>query len=70
MGVPEIWRYDGNVFTMNILEDGKYIVVEESLSFPNLPLTEISNFLSEVEDKDYLDLVREFREWVRSQIHL
>lgn len=70
MGVPEIWRYDGNVFTINILEDGKYIVVEESLSFPNLPLTEISNFLSEVEDKDYLDLVREFRDWVRSQIHL
>ncbi len=69
MGVPEIWRYDGKVFTMNILEDGKYIVVKESLSFPNLPLTEISNFLSEVEDKDYLDLVREFREWVRSQIH-
>jgi Uma2 family endonuclease len=70
MRVPEIWRYDGKVFTINILEDGKYIVVEESLAFPNLPLTEISNFLENAGSKKYLDLVREFRDWVRSQIHL
>ncbi|MBK1989653.1 Uma2 family endonuclease [Sphaerospermopsis aphanizomenoides BCCUSP55] len=69
IGVPEIWRYDGKVFTINILEDGKYIVVDESLAFPNLPLTEISNFLSQVEDTDYLDLIKEFREWVRSKIN-
>ncbi|HLO88665.1 MAG TPA: hypothetical protein VK203_27150 [Nostocaceae cyanobacterium] len=68
MGVPEIWRYDGNIFTINILKDAKYIVVDESLAFPNLPLTEISNFLSQVEEKDYLDLVQEFRDWIRSQI--
>ncbi|AFZ57247.1 hypothetical protein H6G54_25090 [Anabaena cylindrica FACHB-243] len=68
MGVPEIWRYDGNVFTINILEDGKYIVVDESLAFPNLPLTEISNFLKNSGSKKYLELVREFRDWVRSQI--
>jgi Uma2 family endonuclease len=68
MGVPEIWRYDGNVFTINILEDCKYIVVDESLAFPNLPLTEISNFLKYSGSKKYLELVREFRDWVRSQI--
>jgi Uma2 family endonuclease len=69
MGVPEIWRYDGKVFTINILEDGKYIVTQESLAFPNLPLTEISNFLKNSGSKKYLELVREFRDWVRSQIH-
>ncbi len=53
MGVPEIWRYDGKVFTINILEDGKYIVVDESLAFPNLPLTEISNFLENAGSKKY-----------------
>ncbi|WP_016949651.1 Uma2 family endonuclease [Anabaena sp. PCC 7108] len=68
MGVPEIWRYDGNVFTINILEDGKYIVVDESLAFPNLPLTEISSFLKNAGSKKYLELVREFRDWVRTQI--
>jgi Uma2 family endonuclease len=68
MGVPEIWRYDGKVFTINILEDGKYIVVDESLAFPNLPLTEIGNFLKDAGNKKYFELVKEFREWVRSKI--
>ncbi|WP_375510360.1 Uma2 family endonuclease [uncultured Nostoc sp.] len=68
MGVPEIWRYDGNSFSINVLENQKYISVEQSLVFPNLPLTEISNFLEQVGEKDYLELVKEFRQWVKSQI--
>jgi Uma2 family endonuclease len=68
MGVPEIWRYDGKNFSINILQNKKYIAVERSLAFPNLPLPEISNFLQQVGQKDYLDLVREFRNWVKSQI--
>ncbi|WP_226889571.1 hypothetical protein [Nostoc sp. MG11] len=68
MGVPEIWRYDGSYFSINILQDKKYIAVEQSLSFPNLPISEISNFSQQVGQKDYLDLVREFRKWVKSQI--
>jgi hypothetical protein len=46
----------------------KYIIVDESLAFPNLPLTEISNFLKNSGSKKYLDLVKEFREWVISKI--
>ncbi|WP_445635627.1 Uma2 family endonuclease [Nostoc sp. DSM 114161] len=68
MGVPEIWRYDGKDFSINILQNQKYISVEQSLAFPNLPLTEISNFLEQVGEKDYLELVKEFRQWVKSQI--
>ncbi|RCJ15017.1 hypothetical protein A6S26_09635 [Nostoc sp. ATCC 43529] len=68
MGVPEIWRYDGKDFSINILQNQKYISVEQSLAFPNLPLIEISNFLEQVEEKDYLQLVKEFRQWVKNQI--
>ncbi len=68
MGVPEIWRYDGKDFSINVLQNQKYISVEESLAFPNLPLTEISHFLAQVGEKDYLELVKEFRQWVKSQI--
>ncbi|MBD2165316.1 Uma2 family endonuclease [Calothrix membranacea FACHB-236] len=68
MGVPEIWRYDGDFFSINILQNKKYIAVERSLAFPNLPLPEISNFLRQVGQIDYLDLVREFRNWVKNQI--
>ncbi|MEH2023129.1 Uma2 family endonuclease [Nostoc sp.] len=68
MGVPEIWRYDGTIFSINILQDDKYIAVDQSLAFPNLPLTEIVDFLEQVGEKDYLELVKEFRQWVKSQI--
>jgi Uma2 family endonuclease len=68
IGVPEIWRYDGKSFRINILENQEYVAVERSLAFPNLPITEISNFLQQVGQKDYLQLVREFRDWIKSQI--
>jgi Uma2 family endonuclease len=68
LGVPEIWRYDGRDFTINILQDKQYISVNQSLAFPGLPILEVANFLEQVEEKDYLELVREFRNWVRSQI--
>lgn len=68
MGVPEIWRYDGTIFSINILQDDKYIAVDQSLAFPHLPLIEISEFLQQVEEKNYLELVSEFRNWVRSHI--
>jgi Uma2 family endonuclease len=68
IGVPEIWRYDGKFFSINILQNQEYVAVERSLAFPNLPLAEISNFLQQVGQKDYLELVREFRDWIKSQI--
>ncbi|MDJ0615881.1 MAG: Uma2 family endonuclease [Calothrix sp. MO_192.B10] len=68
MGVPEIWRYDGNSFSINVLQSQQYVTVEQSLAFPNLPLAEISRFLQQVNQQDYLELVREFRNWVKSQI--
>ncbi|KAB8319495.1 Uma2 family endonuclease [Tolypothrix campylonemoides VB511288] len=69
IGVPEIWRYDGNSFTIHILQSSyKYVAVNQSLAFPNLPIREIANFLQQVGQEDYLELVREFRKWVKSQI--
>ena len=66
--MPEIWRYDGKYFGINILQNQEYVTVEQSLAFPNLPIAEISSFLQQVGQKDYLELVREFRDWVKSQI--
>lgn len=68
LGVPEIWRYDGNSFTVYQLQEQKYIPSEQSLAFPNLPIIEISSFLQQAMTMDYLELVSSFRRWVRSQI--
>lgn len=68
IGVPEIWLYDGNSFKIYQLQNQEYIVSDQSLAFPNLSLTEISGFLQQANTTNYLDLVRLFRRWVRSQI--
>ncbi len=69
LGVSEIWLYDGNSFQILRLEKDKYKVVEESGIFPNLPLSEIGNFMQQVGKVDYLDLIKMFRAWVRSKIN-
>lgn len=69
MGVPEIWRYDGNSFIVYQLQAQKYIPCEESLAFPNLPITEISGFLRQAMSMDYLELVASFRRWVKSKVN-
>ncbi|MBD2345913.1 Uma2 family endonuclease [Anabaena subtropica] len=68
MGVPEIWVYDRQTFSIHILQNKTYTNVDQSLAFPGLPVLEIVNFLEQVEQKDYLDLIREFRGWVKSKI--
>jgi hypothetical protein len=43
------------------LKAGEYKPSEESSIFPNLPLSEIGNFLKQVGEVDYLDLIKMFR---------
>lgn len=68
LGVREIWLYDGISFQIMQLQEGKYLASEQSLIFPNLPLLEIDNFLKQVGEVDYLQLIKTFRQWVRNQI--
>ncbi len=70
LGVPEIWLYDGNSFQIMRFEGDEYKAFEESSIFPNLPLSEIGNFMQEVGKVDYLELIKMFRLWVRNQINL
>jgi len=68
LGVPEIWRYDGNSFSINRLENQTYVYSEQSLAFPDVPVQEISRFLQQAVNMDYLELISAFRSWVKSQI--
>jgi Uma2 family endonuclease len=68
LGVPEVWIYNGSRLRINRLENGKYVEGEISLAFPSLPILEIVTFLEQAETMDYLELVKAFRNWVKSQI--
>jgi len=66
--VPEVWIYNGSRLRINRLENGEYVEGEISLAFPSLPILEIVRFLEQAETMDYLELVKGFRNWVKSQI--
>ncbi len=66
LGVPEVWRYDGEALHVYRLRpDGEYELTEQSLSFPSLPLPEFVEFLHRNLDLDETSFVRAFRKWVR-----
>ena len=68
LGVPEVWIYNGVRLIINRLENGEYVECDRSLAFPSVAILEIVRFLEQVETMDYLELVKSFRTWVKSQI--
>lgn len=69
LGVNEIWKHDGQKLRVFVLEpDGRYRETRQSLAFPFLPLHELERFLAEIPTSSEVKLVRDFRDWVRSEL--
>lgn len=69
LGVPEVWRYDGNSFTVLVLgANGKYKTKTKSLAFPRLPLTEFARFVAKLGSDDEVQLIKEFTAWIREEL--
>lgn len=69
LGIPEVWRFDGEALVVYRLgRDGKYRVCKQSPTFPYLPLAEVTRFLKQSDEQDETSLVRTFRRWVREQV--
>ncbi len=68
LGVAEVWIYNGDSLTVKQLQNGIYANTQTSQFFADLPISEIAGFLQQAQIMDYLELVKVFRSWVRSQI--
>jgi Uma2 family endonuclease len=68
LGVPEVWRYDGNRLIIYQLEAQEYVERTVSPTFPFLSQVEMLRFLELRRTTKENALIRLFREWVRSQI--
>ena len=68
LGVPEVWRYNGNRLIIYQLEAQEYTERDVSPSFPFLSQVEMLRFLELRRTTKEKALIRLFREWVRSQI--
>jgi Uma2 family endonuclease len=69
LGVPEIWRYDGEAIHVHVLgPDGTYETRSDSPTFPQVPLKKLVEFLDQAFGLDDRALMRSFREWVRQEV--
>jgi Uma2 family endonuclease len=65
LGVPEVWRYDGNRLSVLRLEGGEYREVEESLALPGLTSSVLTRFLEDNKTLRRTEWLRAVREWLR-----
>ncbi len=67
MGVPEFWRFDGQLWRIFQLVDAVYQEVEHSPTFPWVQKVDLYRFLNEAQNDEVAAEVN-FRAWVREQL--
>jgi Uma2 family endonuclease len=60
IGVPEFWRFNGKVWRIYCLQEGVYIEVELSPTFPQVPKEFLYTFLAQARE-DEIEAVRKLR---------
>lgn len=65
LGVPEVWRYDGEQLRFYVLQDDAYVEVQESSVLPPLSAAQLSHVLNQRLEQNDTALIRGFRQWVR-----
>lgn len=70
IGVPEIWRFDGEAFHIHLRQpDGIYLESDRSLALPFLRPDEVVSWLRKAEeDDDDVEWKRQVREWARIEL--
>jgi Uma2 family endonuclease len=69
LGVPELWRYDGEVLTIYLLQEGKYIESNTSQNFPDFPIIDlIPQYVDRSKTAGRSPTIRAFRAWIREQL--
>ena len=66
LGVPKIWRYDGYSLEFLALQNGGYVPIENSLSFPTLPAFIIVEYVQKRSPLGESKTLKDFREWMRA----
>lgn len=64
--VPEIWRYDGQLLVIYGLTGNEYIMLDRSVALPLLKTADILRFLSLSASIGENNLVKQFRQWLRT----
>ena len=66
LGVPEVWRYDGQAITIHQLVGDLYSLSDRSMAFPILRTIDLQNFLEFKSTLKENALIRQVRAWATS----
>lgn len=66
LGVPEVWRYDGERMTLYRLAGGAYETAESSGVLPGVTSHDLTRLLAESVERRRTQWLRGVREWARS----
>lgn len=66
-GVPEIWRFDGQVLTIHLLKHDRYEEAEVSHALPMLTAKILTQFLARLRADGEFQALLAFDEWLQSQ---
>jgi Uma2 family endonuclease len=66
LGVPEVWRYDGEKLTIKLLEDGNYVEAEQSRALPMLSAESLTDFLRRLREEGEFQAIVAFDEWLQA----
>ncbi len=67
LGVPEIWRYDGQTSTISVLQEDQYATVPHSQALPLLSSQILTGFLTRLREEGELQVLLAFDEWLQAQ---
>ncbi|PZD75286.1 hypothetical protein C1752_00216 [Acaryochloris thomasi RCC1774] len=62
LGIPEFWRFNGKIWRIYQLQEGVYVEVEASPTFPLVPKERLYTFLEQAKE-DEIEAVRSLRAW-------
>lgn len=68
LGIPEIWKVDGQTLHFYQLEAGNYIESDRSTAFPFVPIAEIPLFVGKSQKVGEQTVAKAFRAWSRMRI--
>ena len=66
IGIPEVWRYHGSTLRLMKLQGQDYAPTDSSVAFPCLNASVLEDFLAKSKSTRRPDLLKTFREWIRS----
>ncbi|MEO1096031.1 MAG: Uma2 family endonuclease [Cyanobacteria bacterium J06638_28] len=66
LGVLEFWRFDGKIWRIYQLQEGSYVEVNNSPTFPQVPKEQLYTFLA-IAQEDEIEAVRSLRNWWQEQ---